>query len=247
MPHTWTTRPDWTVQVDGEVPLLSGWNLDAFRQRVLARWGELADRAALAAGVPPSWVKGVIWAESGGDPNAVSPAGAVGLMQLHSEAARQGHNFEQVKDPELNVRLGAQYLRTVYGPNSPTLPHVASRYNAGQRADGSPHPASNAWGMRYQGDYIDRVVAANNTAILDGSNAGGSAGGDGFGLLPFRADASASVGAELALERLEALELAVAELAHAVAELGAELRASRDHAARVLQAALEAARGTGEH
>jgi hypothetical protein len=245
MPHTWTTRPDWTVVVDGQVPVLRGWDASAFEERVRSRWGPLIHSAAAEAGVPPSWVAGIIWAESGGDPSAVSPAGAVGLMQLHSAAARQGHTLEQVRDPELNVRLGAQYLRTVYGPNSPTLPHVASRYNAGQKADGTPHPASNAWGMRYEGNYIDRVVAANNSAILGGYNAGGSAGGDGFGLLPFRPDAASGVGPELDLSRLEALELAVAELAHAVAELAAELRASREQTARVLQAALEAARGAG--
>ena len=47
--------------------------------------GALADIVAAAAqrfGLPPTWIWAVMRAESAGDPHAVSPAGAIGLMQV---------------------------------------------------------------------------------------------------------------------------------------------------------------------
>ena len=70
------------------------------------RW---TDYWAAAYGVEPELVYAVIEAESGGDPNAVSTAGAAGVMQLMPDTAvvfRVRNRF----DIEDNVRAGVAYL-----------------------------------------------------------------------------------------------------------------------------------------
>lgn len=157
--------PHAPLVVDGQVPKLGRGALETFERRVW-RWRGLARAAERRTGVPAHWTLAIIFAESSGRPDAVSPRGAVGLMQLHSSAARQGHSFAAVRDPELNVSLGAAYLARLRRlPGGSTLAHVASRYNAGQREDGSPHPDPRSpWGLRAEGKYIERVARASNTA-----------------------------------------------------------------------------------
>lgn len=85
--------------------------------RVLA-WREIAAREARAAGLDPALVLAVIRAESGGDPGAVSRAGAIGLMQLMPSTAaafaqRTGMEppgRDALFDPETNIHLGTRYL-----------------------------------------------------------------------------------------------------------------------------------------
>lgn len=79
---------------------------------------ELAEHYGPAVGLDPALVLAVIRAESSGKPEAVSPAGARGLMQLmpptaQEVAERAGIPYsgpDALFDPELNVRLGTLYL-----------------------------------------------------------------------------------------------------------------------------------------
>lgn len=78
--------------------------------------GAAITRNATAAGVPPQLLASVVQAESGGDTNAVSPKGAIGLTQLMPDTA-QGLGVDP-RDPEQNLRGGAQFLsqlRQKYG------------------------------------------------------------------------------------------------------------------------------------
>jgi soluble lytic murein transglycosylase len=90
-------------------------------------------------GLEPQLLAGVIYQESKFDPDARSPSGAVGLMQLLPEtgqgiADRTGGETwtpEDLLNPELNVRYGAWYLRHLldkYGSEELAL----AAYNAGQ-------------------------------------------------------------------------------------------------------------------
>ena len=81
---------------------------------------------ARRAAFSPEFVLAVIQVESQGDPRAISPKGALGLMQLLPEtgqamAAELGlrwHGPDTLFDPVANVRLGIAYLeqlRSRYG------------------------------------------------------------------------------------------------------------------------------------
>ncbi len=69
-----------------------------------------------------SWIQAQVEVESGGDPMAVSPAGAQGLLQLMPATGREVglvHPFA----PAENLRAGVRYLRRQYD----ALEHVTDR------------------------------------------------------------------------------------------------------------------------
>lgn len=82
----------------------------------------------------PAELYGIVKAESNGDPNAVSPKGAIGLMQLLPSTARKyGMTAADLRNPEQNLEAGASYLDDLYNRfGSPRLVHAA--YNAGPGA-----------------------------------------------------------------------------------------------------------------
>lgn len=89
----------------------------------------LITAAARRHGLPVQLVKAVIWAESNFDPNAVSAAGAKGLMQL-MDATAEALGVEDSFDPAQNIEGGTAYLRQLldrYGSVALAL----AAYNAG--------------------------------------------------------------------------------------------------------------------
>ena len=93
---------------------------------------ELADAAADRYGLPRELVRSVMAAESGMAPNAISPKGAIGLMQLMPGTAEVlGAN---PYDPAQNVDAGARYLRDLLEKYNYGLRHALAAYNAGPGA-----------------------------------------------------------------------------------------------------------------
>ncbi len=88
-----------------------------------------------------SLVKAVIRAESNFVPGAVSPKGAMGLMQLMPDTARM-HGVRNAFDPTENIVGGVRHLRYLMDRYDGRLDYVLSAYNAGTRpvdaADGIP-------------------------------------------------------------------------------------------------------------
>ena len=95
-----------------------------------------ADEVRIAAqefGVEEAVVRAVIHAESAFRPNAVSHAGAQGLMQLiPATASRFG--VADVFDPGQNIRGGVQYLAWLLSRYNQDLTLAAAGYNAGEGA-----------------------------------------------------------------------------------------------------------------
>lgn len=76
------------------------------------------NEASARFGLPASWIEAVISIESGGDPGAVSPKGAMGLMQLMPPTWRElsadlGLGVDPF-DRRDNILAGAAYLRRLY-------------------------------------------------------------------------------------------------------------------------------------
>ncbi len=100
-------------------------NLDAYAAEVRA--------AAAEHGVEEAVVRAVIHAESAFRPNAVSHAGAQGLMQLIPATAER-FGVTDVFDPAQNIRGGVQYLAWLLKRYQGNLTLAAAGYNAGEGA-----------------------------------------------------------------------------------------------------------------
>jgi soluble lytic murein transglycosylase-like protein len=108
----------------------------------LKKYEPLLKGAAREFSVDPALLKAVMAAESGFDTMAVSPKGAIGLMQVMPataeryglQADRNRSVAEKLHDPKINIRLAARYLRDL-GKMFPDQLHlVLASYNAGEGA-----------------------------------------------------------------------------------------------------------------
>jgi len=94
---------------------------------------ELVAKASQEQGVHPALISSVIAAESAFRSSAVSPKGAVGLMQLMPETARDLHVTDR-RDAAQNIQGGTSYLRQMldrYSGFSNQLERALAAYNAG--------------------------------------------------------------------------------------------------------------------
>lgn len=107
----------------------------------------MAEAAAAKFGVPKDLFARLVQSESNWDPNAISPAGAIGLAQLMPEtAAILGVD---PTDPQANLEGGALYLKQQYMRFRSWKLAIAA-YNAGPEAvekydDVPPYPETQAY------------------------------------------------------------------------------------------------------
>lgn len=105
----------------------------SFLERVKSRLDKMDDTIASAAkkfGVPENLIKAIITAESAGRSDAVSPAGAKGLMQLMDGTARD-LGVRDSLDPVQNIYGGAQYIRKMLDKFGNNTELALAAYNAG--------------------------------------------------------------------------------------------------------------------
>lgn len=112
-----------------------------------------------ATRVPQKLLMAVIGAESGGDPSAISRAGAAGLMQLMPGTAAQ-YGILDPFDPASNVSGGARYLRAMLDRYHGNLGLALAAYNAGPGAVDAAHGIPSFLETRA---YVSRVTAAYKT------------------------------------------------------------------------------------
>ena len=96
------------------------------------RYDPIILRAARDYGIDPAVIKAVIMAESGFDPQAISYAGAQGLMQLMPRTAN-ALSVEDPTDPRNNIRGGTRYLKRLLERFDGNLELALAAYNAGSR------------------------------------------------------------------------------------------------------------------
>ena len=87
--------------------------------------------------IDPGFLAAVMHVESRGNPKAVSPKGARGLMQvMPATASRMGVRdpIVALDDPVINLRTGAAYLKTLQKRFGNNLDLVLAAYNAGEGA-----------------------------------------------------------------------------------------------------------------
>lgn len=91
----------------------------------------MIDRVAAEVSLAPELIHAVVAAESSYDPNAVSPAGARGLMQLMPETATE-LGVRDSFDAQENLRGGSRYLKQLLDKYDGDLDRALAAYNWGQ-------------------------------------------------------------------------------------------------------------------
>jgi soluble lytic murein transglycosylase-like protein len=95
-----------------------------------AEFDEAIEEHASAQGVSPELVRAVIQVESGFNSKAVSPKGAMGLMQLMPATARELGVINPFHPGE-NIRGGVAYLRQLLDRYDSNVELALAAYNAG--------------------------------------------------------------------------------------------------------------------
>jgi soluble lytic murein transglycosylase len=101
-------------------------------------YGDQIRACARETGLPAHLIAGIIRQESAFDPQATSPVGARGLMQLMPQTAREvsrkvGVPYvpDRLYDPDLSVRLGAVYFRELLDRFDGNVELALASYNGG--------------------------------------------------------------------------------------------------------------------
>lgn len=112
-PNAWSPTGPSVVDIEKLVPIIAN--------------------AARSNGLDAKLVHAVIRAESGYNENAISPKGAVGLMQL-IPATAQRYGVTNSYDPTQNISGGTRYLRDLLKMFNGNVELALAGYNAGENA-----------------------------------------------------------------------------------------------------------------
>jgi hypothetical protein len=124
-----------------------------------SRYTKMIDELAHKSRLYPALLHAVIKAESAYDPNAISRAGAVGLMQLMPQTAKR-FGVTDRRDPRDNVQGGARYLRELLTMFNNNIKLALAAYNAGEKAVQKygnkipPYPETRNYVKKVLGFYI---------------------------------------------------------------------------------------------
>ena len=114
---------------------------------------QMVTKAAVDNGLPPAIVHSVARAESAYQPNAISPKGAIGVMQLMPGTAALLK--ADPNDPEQNIEAGARYLRGLLERYNGDSVKALAAYNAGP---GAVDKYGGVPPYRETITYVDRVL-----------------------------------------------------------------------------------------
>ena len=125
--------------------------------------------------IPAHWIRAIMQLESGGDERAISPKGALGLMQIMPRtwvelSVRYGLGIDPF-DPRDNIMAGAAYLQEMHDRFG--SPGFLAAYNAGPEryehhlATGRPLPAETQ-------AYVAALAPVSDPELRDGGTSIGS-------------------------------------------------------------------------
>ena len=120
------TTKGWINRLDSSANL-------AYARRNREKYRALVSDASTSFDLSPALLHAVITVESAYNHRAVSPAGAMGLMQLMPGTADR-YGVRDAFDPRENIRGGCAYLRHLMGLFDGDLKLVLAAYNAGEGA-----------------------------------------------------------------------------------------------------------------
>jgi len=127
-------------------------------------YDDLITQNATRHGISADLVRAVIQAESGFNPRAVSPKGAMGLMQLMPATARDLGVVDPFQ-PADNIRGGVAYLSQLLTRFNQNVELALAAYNAGpervERYDGVPP-------YRETRAYVKKITGATPSAVPPG-------------------------------------------------------------------------------
>jgi murein DD-endopeptidase MepM/ murein hydrolase activator NlpD len=145
---------------------------------MLDRWDNGILKASAATGVPANVIKAIMSIESGGEPNARSPSGYLGLMQIGPDSANaRSIDWSRAYDPDYNILKGAEELalkrnaaRSYFG-REPTWAETAGFYFGWGGSDSLGTST---------GQYMARFTSAYNQLQSTTTSGGALAGGGGY-------------------------------------------------------------------
>ena len=92
------------------------------------RYGAEIDTAAQQSGIQPALIAAMAEIESTNDPNAVSPTGAIGLMQIQPDAHP---GYKGGMDVQQNLNYGSQYFAQLIQKYDGNIDNAVAAYNMG--------------------------------------------------------------------------------------------------------------------
>lgn len=124
---------------------------DGFRN---TNFDDIIKEKACKYQVDPKLVKSIIKVESNFNPKAISPKGAMGLMQLIRTTAKE-MEVEDAFNPQENIEGGVKYLKYLLREFNQNIPLALAAYNAGpervKRSQGVPN-------IKETQDYVRKVL-----------------------------------------------------------------------------------------
>ena len=107
--------------------------LNGFTRDRMSEFDPFINDAAVRYKIPPALVRAVMHTESAFDPQALSHAGASGLMQLMPATARDMY-VKDIFDVKENIEGGVRYLRVLANEFDGDMVKMVAAYNAGPEA-----------------------------------------------------------------------------------------------------------------